>query len=179
MTHHGLPCWKCHFESLSLTPTELTSFFEGVQLVLCLGLLLFEDNTDQLFDLQIRMLGEEGGKDAAGVHEHGDDVFLKKIESHLLTQASMRRPSGRSHTSVTHLPALSAMMYAFTHKTPRTDKCTHVSSAMCTPQREQTFVAYICFYSYTNLPVTMLSRCEAVCSLPSHYQADTWLRHVP
>ena len=34
------------------------------------------------------MLGEEGGKDAAGVHEHGDDVFLKKIESHLLTQAS-------------------------------------------------------------------------------------------
>lgn len=38
--------------------------------------------------LQIRMLGEEGGKDAAGVHEHGDDVFLKKIESHLLTQAS-------------------------------------------------------------------------------------------
>lgn len=34
------------------------------------------------------MLGEEGGKDASGVHEHGDDVFLKKIESHLLTQAS-------------------------------------------------------------------------------------------
>ena len=33
------------------------------------------------------MLGEEGGKDAAGQHEHGDDVFLKKIESHLLTQA--------------------------------------------------------------------------------------------
>ena len=32
------------------------------------------------------MLGEEGGKDASGVHEHGDDVFLKKIESHLLTQ---------------------------------------------------------------------------------------------
>ena len=40
--------------------------------------------------LQIRMLGEEGGKDAAGQHEHGDDVFLKKIESHLLTQASTR-----------------------------------------------------------------------------------------
>lgn len=39
-------------------------------------------------NLQIRMLGEEGGKDASGVHEHGDDVFLKKIESHLLTQAS-------------------------------------------------------------------------------------------
>ncbi len=32
------------------------------------------------------MLGEEGGKDATGQHEHGDDVFLKKIESHLLTQ---------------------------------------------------------------------------------------------
>ena len=41
-----------------------------------------------MLKLQIRMLGEEGGKDAAGVHEHGDDVFLKKIESHLLTQAS-------------------------------------------------------------------------------------------
>ena len=35
---------------------------------------------------QIRMLGEEGGKDATGMQEHGDDVFLKKIESHLLTQ---------------------------------------------------------------------------------------------
>ena len=41
--------------------------------------------------LQIRMLGEEGGKDATGVQEHGDDVFLKKIESHLLTQASRTR----------------------------------------------------------------------------------------
>lgn len=38
--------------------------------------------------LQIRMLGEEGGKDATGQHEHGDDVFLKKIESHLLTQVT-------------------------------------------------------------------------------------------
>ncbi len=34
------------------------------------------------------MLGEEGGKDATGQHEHGDDVFLKKIESHLLTQVT-------------------------------------------------------------------------------------------
>lgn len=37
-------------------------------------------------NVQIRMLGEEGGKDASGMQEHGDDVFLKKIESHLLTQ---------------------------------------------------------------------------------------------
>jgi len=42
--------------------------------------------SSNLLCLQIRMLGEEGGKDASGVHEHGDDVFLKKIESHLLTQ---------------------------------------------------------------------------------------------
>ena len=55
------------------------------------------------------MLGEEGGKDAAGVHEHGDDVFLKKIESHLLTQASLHLPSD---TFVTHLPSLSAMTCA-------------------------------------------------------------------
>lgn len=34
------------------------------------------------------MLGEEGGKDASGMQEHGDDVFLKKIESHLLTQVT-------------------------------------------------------------------------------------------
>lgn len=48
----------------------------------------FESKSVSCSILQIRMLGEEGGKDAAGVHEHGDDVFLKKIESHLLTQAS-------------------------------------------------------------------------------------------
>ena len=34
------------------------------------------------------MLGEEGGKDINGMQEHGDDVFLKKIESHLLTQVA-------------------------------------------------------------------------------------------
>lgn len=38
--------------------------------------------------MQIRMLGEEGGKDINGMQEHGDDVFLKKIESHLLTQVA-------------------------------------------------------------------------------------------
>ena len=38
--------------------------------------------------MQIRMLGEEGGKDVNGMQEHGDDVFLKKIESHLLTQVT-------------------------------------------------------------------------------------------
>ena len=36
--------------------------------------------------LQIRMLGDEGSKDDVGQYDHGDNVFLKKIESHLLTQ---------------------------------------------------------------------------------------------
>ena len=42
------------------------------------------------------MLGEEGGKDATGQHEHGDDVFLKKIESHLLTQVMYSISTGIS-----------------------------------------------------------------------------------
>ena len=50
--------------------------------------------------LQIRMLGEEGGKDATGQHEHGDDVFLKKIESHLLTQVTC--PISTAYLSTLH-----------------------------------------------------------------------------
>lgn len=53
------------------------------------------------------MLGEEGGKDASGVHEHGDDVFLKKIESHLLTQASPT--SGHNNECLIQLTNLMSM----------------------------------------------------------------------
>ncbi|KAL0051000.1 hypothetical protein WJX82_000334 [Trebouxia sp. C0006] len=51
---------------------------------------IFTDDNAPKHILRIRMLGEEGGKDATGQHEHGDDVFLKKIESHLLTQVKLQ-----------------------------------------------------------------------------------------
>ncbi len=36
---------------------------------------------------QIRVLGDEGGKEAAEAQSETDDVFLKKIEATMLTQA--------------------------------------------------------------------------------------------
>ena len=39
---------------------------------------------------QIRVLGDEGGKEAAEAQSETDDVFLKKIEATMLTQVPVQ-----------------------------------------------------------------------------------------
>ena len=49
--------------------------------------------------MQIRVLGDEGGKEAAEAQSETDDVFLKKIEATMLTQVHAASPQ-RSHMMV-------------------------------------------------------------------------------